>query len=283
MAGGKNVIMEQFSPQTALDLIREQHVSIFGSFPPILGRILECIQSQDTPPDLSSLEIVAGLENPETAEQWEGATGSTFWIMYGQTETAGLITFSPIFEAPGSAGRVSPLARMIVADDLDNALPAGSTGEILVKGPLVFKGYWNADALNVFTFRNGWHHTGDMGQLDENGYLYFKGRKPEKELIKPGGENVFPAEVENALVSHEAVDKACVFGVPDAEFGEAIKAVCTLNVGGSVEEKALIAYTGTLIAGFKKPKFIVFVDQLPLTAAGDIDRFAVKEKYIHGQ
>ena len=84
-----------------------------------------------------------------------------------------------------------------------------------------------------------------MGQLDENGYLYFKGRKPEKELIKPGGENVFPAEVENALVSHDAVDKACVFGVPDAEFGEAVKAVCTLNVGSTVEEKELIAYTGT--------------------------------------
>lgn len=283
MAGGKNVIMDQFSPQTGLDLIREQNVSIFGSFPPILGRILECIQSQDTPPDLSSLEIVAGLENPETAEQWETVTGSKFWIMYGQTETSGLITFSPIFEAPGSAGRVSPLVRMIVADDLDNALPAGSTGEILVKGPLVFKGYWNADELNAFTFRNGWHHTGDMGQLDENGYLYFKGRKPEKELIKPGGENVFPAEVENALVSHEAVNEACVFGVPDAEFGEAIKAVCSLNVGCTVEERELIAYTGTLIAGFKKPKFIVFVDQLPLTAAGDIDRFAIKEKYSQGQ
>ncbi|NWH05842.1 AMP-binding protein [Desulfobacter latus] len=282
MAGGKNVIMDQFSPQASLDLIREQRVSIFGSFPPILGRILECIQSQDTPPDLAGLEIVAGLENPETAEQWEAATGSKFWIMYGQTETAGLITFSPIFEAPGSAGRVSPLARMIVADDLDNALPAGSTGEILVKGPLVFKGYWNADALNVVTFRNGWHHTGDMGQLDEKGYLYFKGRKPEKELIKPGGENVFPAEVEHALVSHEAVDKACVFGVADAEFGEAVKAVCTLNVGCTVEEKELIAYTGTLIAGFKKPRFIVFVDQLPLTAAGDIDRFAIKQKYTQG-
>ncbi|NDY71004.1 long-chain fatty acid--CoA ligase [Desulfobacter hydrogenophilus] len=283
MAGGKNVIMDQFSPQSSLDLIREQNVSMFGSFPPILGRILECIQCQDTPLDLSSLEIVAGLENPETAEQWEAATGSKFWIMYGQTETSGLITFSPIFEAPGSAGRVSPLVRMIVVDDLDNALPAGSVGEILVKGPLVFKGYWNADELNSFTFRNGWHHTGDMGQLDENGYLYFKGRKPEKELIKPGGENVFPAEVEKALVSHEAVDKACVFGVPDAEFGEAIKAVCSLNVGCTVEEKELIAYTGNLIAGFKKPKSIVFVDPLPLTAAGDIDRFAIKEKYTHGQ
>jgi long-chain acyl-CoA synthetase len=203
--------------------------------------------------------------------------------MYGQTETSGLITFSPIFEAPGSAGRVSPLVRMMVADDLDNALPPGNTGEILVQGPLVFKGYWNADDLNAFTFRHGWHHTGDMGQLDENGYLYFKGRKPEKELIKPGGENVFPAEVETALAGHGAVDKACVFGVPDAEFGEAIKAVCTLNAGCTVTEKKLIAYTGTLIAGFKKPKSIVFVDQLPLTAAGEIDRFAIKEKYTHGQ
>jgi long-chain acyl-CoA synthetase len=283
MAGGKNVILEQFSPQAALDLIQEQTVSIFGAFPPILGRILDSIQSQQTTPDLSSLEIVAGLENPETAELWETLTGSKFWIMYGQTETSGLITFSPIFEAPGSAGRVSPLVRMMVADDLDNALPPGNTGEILVQGPLVFKGYWNADDLNAFTFRHGWHHTGDMGQLDENGYLYFKGRKPEKELIKPGGENVFPAEVETALAGHGAVDKACVFGVPDAEFGEAIKAVCTLNAGCTVTEKKLIAYTGTLIAGFKKPKSIVFVDQLPLTEAGEIDRFAIKEKYTHGQ
>lgn len=279
MAGGKNVIMDHFSPEACLDLIQTQSVSIFGSFPPILGRILECIQSLDTPPDLSSLEIAAGLESVETAERWEAATGSKFWIMYGQTETSGLITFSPILEQPGSAGRVSPLARIIVADDLGNALPAGNVGEILVKGPLVFKGYWNAEDLNAFTFRNGWHHTGDMGLLDESGYLYFKGRKPEKELIKPGGENVFPAEVENALASHDAVDLVCVFGVPDAEFGEAVKAVCTLNAGCTIEEKELITYTGSLIAGFKKPKSIVFVDQMPVTSSGDIDRLAIKEKY----
>jgi len=279
MAGGKNVIVDHFSPEECLDLIQGQKVSIFGSFPPILGRILDCIRSRDTPPDLSGLEIAAGLENPETARQWEAVTGSKFWIMYGQTETSGLITFSPVFEQPGSAGKVSPLARITVADDLDNPLPAGMTGEILVKGPLVFKGYWNAQDLNAFTFRNGWHHTGDMGQLDENGYLYFKGRKPEKELIKPGGENVFPAEVENALAGHGAVDKACVFGVPDGEFGEAVKAVCTLNAGCTVEEKELIAFTGTLIAGFKKPKFIEFIDAMPLTAAGSIDRLVIKEKY----
>ncbi len=108
MAGGKNVIMDQFSPQACLDLIREQRVSIFGSFPPILGRILECIQSRETPPDLSSLEIVAGLENPETAGQWEAATGSKFWIMYGQTETSGLITFSPVLRRPAPRAGCPP-------------------------------------------------------------------------------------------------------------------------------------------------------------------------------
>ncbi len=279
MAAGKNVIMEQFSPETSIDLIQAQQVSIFGSFPPILSRILECIKSRETAPVLSSLEIAAGLETPDTAREWETVTGSKFWIMYGQSETSGLITFSPLFEQPGSAGKISHLARLAIADEQDNLLPAGTTGEIVVKGPLAFQGYWNAEDLNNYTFRNGWHHTGDMGQVDENGYLYFKGRKPEKELIKPGGENVFPAEVENALICHGAVDKACVFGVPDPEFGEAIKAVCTLKPGSTATEKELIAYTGTIIAGFKKPKFIEFIDEMPLTAAGNPDRMVIKEMF----
>ena len=283
MVGGKNVIMAQFSPEESLNLIQAQKVSIFGSFPPILSRILECIKAQDTAPDLSSLEIAAGLETPDTAGAWEEVTGSKFWIMYGQTETSGLITFSPLFEQPGSAGKISHLARLAIVDEQDNLLPADTTGEIAVKGPLVFQGYWNAQDLNDYTFRNGWHHTGDLGQVDENGYLYFKGRKPEKDLIKPGGENVFPAEVEKALLSHEAVDMACVFGVPDPEFGEAIKAVCILKPDTAVSEKELIAYTGTLIAGFKKPKFIEFIGEMPLTATGIPDRIAVKQMFARNE
>ncbi|HCY87989.1 MAG TPA: long-chain fatty acid--CoA ligase [Desulfobacteraceae bacterium] len=282
MAGGKNIIQEKFSPTQALDLIQEQKVTIFGSFPPILTTLLDAIEKADAGKarlDLSSLKIAAGLEVPDTVKRWEAATPAKFWTMYGQTETSGLITFSKYFEQPGSAGVISPLANIAVADDMDNLLPAGSTGEILVKGPLVFQGYWQADDLNAFTFRQGWHHTGDLGMIDENGFLFFKGRKAEKELIKPGGENVFPAEVEKAILAHAAVAAACVIGVPDPKFGEGIKAVCTLAKGADLTKEELIAHTGTLIAGYKKPRYVEFVDTLPLSEDGAVDRAKVKALY----
>ena len=277
MAGGKNVIVEKFTPQQSLDLIREQKITVFGSFPPILTTLLEQIEEETC--DLSSLKIVAGLEMPDTVKKWEEITSSTFWTMYGQTETSGLISFSEYFKQPGSAGAVSSLANIAIADDMDNLLPPGTVGEIIVKGPLVFQGYWNADDLNAFTFRQGWHHTGDLGMIDANGFLYFKGRKAEKELIKPGGENVFPAEVEKAVLTHEAVETACVIGVPDPKFGEGIKAVITLAPGMKLTKEELIKFTGSLIAGYKKPRYVEFIDEMPMTDDGDIDRPRVKELY----
>jgi len=276
MAGGKNVILEKFTPQESLDLIQEQKINIFGSFPPILTNLLDLINEKGNH-DLSSLEIAAGLEMPDTVKQWEAATPSKFWTMYGQTETSGLISFSEYFEQPGSAGEISSLARIAIADDQDTLLAPNCVGEILVRGPLVFQGYWNADDLNALTFRQGWHHTGDLGLIDDRGYLFFKGRKAEKELIKPGGENVFPAEVEKAVLAHDAVESVCVFGVPDPKFGEGIKAVCTLVQGKSLAKEDLIAFTGTLIAGYKKPRYVKFIDEMPLAEDGSIDRARVKE------
>ncbi len=277
MAGGKNVIVEKFTPQLSCDLIQEQKITIFGSFPPILTTLLEQIEKETY--DLSSLKIVAGLEMPDTVKKWEAATPSTFWTMYGQTETSGLISFSEYFKQPGSAGAISALANIAIADDLDNLLPQDTVGEILVKGPLVFQGYWDADDLNTHTFRQGWHHTGDLGMIDSNGFLFFKGRKAEKELIKPGGENVFPAEVEKAILTHEAVETACVIGVPDPKFGEGIKAVITLVPGMTLTKEELISFVGSLIAGYKKPRYVEFIDELPMTDDGDIDRLRVKELY----
>ncbi len=141
MAGGKNVILEKFTPQLTLDLIQEQKITIFGSFPPILTTLLDAIESsaiEEGDHDLSSLEIAAGLEMPDTVTRWETATPSTFWTMYGQTETSGLITFSEYTKQPGSAGKISQLAKIAIADDLDSLLPQGSVGEILVRAPLVF-------------------------------------------------------------------------------------------------------------------------------------------------
>ncbi|MBC2705636.1 AMP-binding protein [Desulfobacula sp.] len=276
-AGGKNVIQEKFDPPKTLELIQEQKVNFFGSFPPILTNLIDAMEDGNY--DLSSLEIAAGLEMPDTAKKWESCTNSKFWTMYGQTETSGLITFTEYFTKSGSAGVISPLANIKIADDFDTLLSVGETGEILVKGPLVFQGYWNADELNAHTFRGGWHHTGDLGMIDADGFLFFKGRKAEKELIKPGGENVFPAEVEKAILEHDAVKEVCVFGVPDPKFGEGIKAVCSLNPGCSLTKDDLIKFCGSLIAGYKKPRYVEFINELPKTENNAIDREKTKAKY----
>ncbi len=276
-AGGKNIIMEKFNPQETLALIQEQKVNLFGSFPPILTNLLDAMENSEF--DLSSLEIAAGLETPETAKKWESFTPSKFWTMYGQTETSGLITFTEYFKKPGSAGIISPLANIRIVDEQDQLLAANETGEIVVRGPLVFQGYWNADALNKYTFREGWHHTGDLGMIDSDGFLFFKGRKAEKELIKPGGENVFPAEVEKAILQHDAIKDVCVFGVPDPKFGEGIKAVCSLNPGNMLSKEDLIKFCGSRIAGYKKPRYVEFIDDLPKAEDGAIDREKIKAEY----
>jgi long-chain acyl-CoA synthetase len=276
-AGGKNIIQEKFNPPQTLKLIQEQKVNLFGSFPPILTNLIDAME--DGKFDLSSLEIAAGLEMPDTAKKWEAATDSKFWTMYGQTETSGLITFAEYFAKPGSAGIISTLANIKIGDDFDMLLPVDVTGEILVRGPLVFQGYWNADELNAHTFRNGWHHTGDLGMIDADGFLFFKGRKAEKELIKPGGENVFPAEVEKAILEHDAIKDVCVFGVPDPKFGEGVKAVCSLNKGADLAKDDLIKFCGSLIAGYKKPRYIEFINELPKAEDGTIDREKIKTDY----
>jgi long-chain acyl-CoA synthetase len=276
-AGGRNAILEKFDPIETLTLVQDLKVTHLGSFPPILTHLLDAIDSGTY--DLKSLELAAGLDAPDTVKRWESTTGTTFWTMYGQTETSGLITFSPYFERAGSAGTVSPLADIRIADDFDTFLPAGETGEILVRGPLVFQGYWNAPELNAHTFRNRWHHTGDLGMIDLDGFLFFKGRKPEKELIKPGGENVFPAEVEQAIMQHDAVKEVCVFGVPDPKFGEGIKAVCSLHPDKTLTADELIRFTGSLIAGYKKPRYVEFIPELPKTEAGTIDRGKIKQQF----
>ena len=273
-AGGKNVILEKFDSKKTLELIENQKVNLIGSFPPILNNLMEATQTGDF--DLTSLRIAAGIELPDTVTKWESLTNSKFWTMYGQTETSGLITFSEYFSKPGSAGEVSTLANIKIIDDLDNFLPFDQIGEIVVRGPLVFKGYWQADDLNEYTFRENWHHTGDLGMLDSDGFLFFKGRKAEKELIKPGGENVFPAEVEKVILEHSAIKEVCVFGVPDPKFGEGIKAVCSLHDDHELTKQELIDFTGTKIAGYKKPRYVEFVTELPKAEDGSIDREKIK-------
>ena len=276
-AGGKNVLIERFDAQQVLQWTEDAQISVLGSFPPILSNLMAELDQQ--PRDLASLKHVLGLDQPETIAAFEKRAGCTFWTLYGQTETSGFVTLGPVRAQPGSAGRQGLLIRYRIVDEHDQEVPQGTQGEIVVQGPLVFQGFWGHDEFNRQLFRNGWHHTGDLGHVDENGYLWFGGRKPEKELIKPGGENVYPAEVEAAILTHEAVAEVSVIGVPDPKFGEGIKAVCVLRAGMSLTADDLAAYVAARIARYKKPRYVEFVPALPKTADGAIERSQVKKLY----
>jgi acyl-CoA synthetase (AMP-forming)/AMP-acid ligase II len=279
-AGGASIVVPKFDAGAALDIIHREHVSMLAEFPPILTSLLDA--AEITPGELSSLRIATGLDSPETIRRFERlCPQARFWSVFGQSETSGFVTMGRFRDRPGAAGWPTLLANVAVLDEADKPLAAGEVGEIAVRGPLVFKGYWNCDADNALAFRNGWHHTGDQGAFDSDGYLWYKGRSPAKELIKPGGENVYPAEVEREIAAHPAIEEVVVIGVPDAQWGEAVKAVCRCKSGQTATAQEIIDFVGGRIARYKRPKFVVFVDAIPKTAAGAIDRAQVKA--AHGR
>ncbi len=280
-AGALNVNMSKFDAAQAVELIAARKVTVMFDFAPILGSILE--QQAKTGRDIGSLRHVIGLEAPDTIEKYQQRTGGTFYCMYGQTETSAIATFGRHNDRPGSAGRTIPAADVKLVDENERTAAVGEVGEIAVKGPMVFSGYWNLPEDTAHALRGGWHHTGDLGRFDEEGYLFYAGRKPEKELIKPGGENVYPAEVEKAILEHPAVEKTVVFGVPDPKWKEGIKAVCQLKPGQTLTDRELARFVGERIASYKKPQYVEFVAEIPLLADGAPDRAKVKEAYGGGR
>lgn len=274
-AGGATVLIRGFDPGALVDVIARERGSVLGSFPPMLAGLVDACAARGE--SLPSLRIVTGIDAPETIERFQGVcAGARFWVGYGQTETSGIISMAPFDERPGSAGCPIAVNEIAILDDEDRPLPPGSEGEIAVRGPMVFRGYWGVPDAQQPSFRGGWHFTGDLGRLDADGYLWYIGRSPAKELIKPGGENVYPAEVERCLREHPDIAEAVVFGVPDAQWGEAVMAVCVAREARVPSEEEVIAFVAERIARYKRPKHIVFVASLPRTAAQAIDRAAVK-------
>ena len=276
-AGAMCLNFEKFDAPTAARLTVEKKASVLFEFAPILGSLLD--EGQKTKTDLFTLQKVVGLDSAETIVRFQDMTGGTFYSFFGQTETSCLATVSPYNERPGSAGKPVQAGEVVLVDDADQPVRQGETGEIAMKGPMVFKEYINLPEDTAHIFRNGLHHTGDLGRFDEDGYLFYMGRKAEKELIKPGGENVYPAEVENAILLHPAVAKTVVFGVPDPKWQEGIKAVCLLKDGQELSVQELIAFVGGNIARYKKPQYVQFVTEMPLLANGAPDRTQIKKLY----
>jgi long-chain acyl-CoA synthetase len=259
LAGGASVLMPQFHPKQCAHALASARISVVATFSPMLSALLDAVQAGGQGAD--HVRIVTGLESPETlarlSQEWPR---STFWSAYGQAEVSSMVCVGPAQARPGAAGKVLNGCDIAVFDALGQALDIGEEGEIGVRGPTVFCGYWDPERAQAVatTLRQGWHMTGDLGRLDADGWLWFTGRAAHKQLIKTGGENVYPLEVEQALLSHVAVQEAYVHGRPDPKWGESVHAVCALRPSAQVTAEALMAHVTTRLARHKRPQTLTF-------------------------
>jgi long-chain acyl-CoA synthetase len=280
--GATAVLMHRFDPQSVLQAIDYYKVDHWYSIAPMNVAVMQFAGADQF--NLGSLRL-----NPCTsfgitltqalAQQWRDFSGDclTFEAAYGLSETHTYDTCMPPNAIKwGTQGRLVPGVECRIVDKDSNAiLPAGAMGEITLRSPGNFKGYWNKPDATAATLRNGWVHTGDMGTMDEDGYLTFSGRF--KEMIKVSGYSVFPEEVEAILIKHPAIRQAAVIGVEDAAKGEVIKAVLVLNEnGGTVTEDDIVAWSKEQMAPYKVPRFVEFRSELPATGAGKVLRRLLK-------
>ncbi len=234
--------------------------------------------------DLSSLRVcqMFGAPAPPTLlEKWRKIVpGIIFMNSYGQTEMTPLgssICGEELEKRPTSVGRsMLPIQLKIFGPD-DRELPRGEVGEIVARGASMMRAYFKEEEKTAYTQRGGWHHTGDLGWMDEEGYLYFVDRL--KDMIKTGGENVASADVEFSLFKHPKVLEAAVIGLPDEVWGEAITAFITLNPGQTIDEAEIIAWSKENMASYKVPKRVIFMDALPRNPSGKVLKKDLRKMY----
>jgi len=276
IAGGCSVLVRKFDAAIVVDAIQAHRATLMGEFAPMLELLLALPGGSAR---MASLRHLCGMDSPLTIKAFEeSCPQARFWVGYGQSETAGIAVLGAYGTAEGSMGWPLPMTRLEIVDDSGVPVPVGQRGEIALRGPCTFLGYWQQAADTAWALRSGRLHTGDAGSLDPQGRLHYQGRLPAKELIKTGGENVYPAEVEAVLRRHPSIAEAVVIGIADATWGESVLAVCVPR-GAPPDAKALIDFVGSQIASYKRPRSIVFAESLPLHGDGSHDRAAVRSQY----
>jgi long-chain acyl-CoA synthetase len=270
------VLLRRFDPSAFLDAIEQHRLQQTAVVPSMLQALLaQPLEDRD----LSTLQQVtsgASPLSPETEREFTRRVPSASIRQgYGLTEGAALVSSSPADRVRrGSVGLPVPGCEVEIRDPEDQPLPPGNAGEICVRSPGLMLGYWNAPETTAAAVRDGWLHTGDVGRLDEDGYLYIVDRI--KDLIIRGGFNVYPRDVEDALVEHPAVAMAGVVGAPSASHGEEVVAFVALRAGATLEPEQLIDWSRERIGGYKYPRRVRVIDAIPLTPVGKVDRKALR-------
>jgi long-chain acyl-CoA synthetase len=277
--GATAVLVERFDPGETLELVARHRITVLFGAPPMFLAWLAAAERRDF--DLSSVRLAVSGAAPlprEVLAAFQHRFGVTIWEGYGLTETAPALTTNALGDvAKGdSIGLPLPGLEIRLVDEHGEDVEDGDPGEIVVRGPNVFGGYWNRPEESEAAFREGWFRTGDVAFRDQDGYLFIVDRK--KDLIIVSGFNVFPKEVEDAIASHPKVAECAVIGVPDERTGEAVKALIRLRRGEETTAEEILDYCRGRLARFKWPRHIQFVDDLPRHVTGKVLRRALREE-----
>jgi len=294
--GGRTLIMErQFSAPEWMELVEKHKANRAMMVPTMLKQLMDNPEFKQH--DLSSIRVITYGAAPMPLTVIKKALdvfpGVSFINAFGQTETASTITtLSPedhVIEGTeeekekklkrlSSIGKPMSDVQMRIVDEENHPLPPGEVGEIVAKGPRVMSGYWQDEEKTSKTIdKEGWVHTGDMGYMDEDGYFFLAGRSTD--MIIRAGENIAPEEVEAALDSHPKIEEVAVIGVPDEEWGEEPRAVVVLKKGEKATAEEIMEYCRERIASFKRPRSVVFVDELPRNPMGKVLKRVLREQY----
>jgi acyl-CoA synthetase (AMP-forming)/AMP-acid ligase II/ABC-type proline/glycine betaine transport system permease subunit len=273
-------IVDEMKPKKILDAIQNHRVTVFHAVPPIFQLILNIPHWERY--DCTSLKMAAmmGTVVPESLMKEVGERYPHLHPLqgYGATETSPLLTLTHLKDAPrkmASAGKVVPRAELKIIDQEGKEVEVGRMGEIIARGPQIMKGYFKDPRTTAKKIKDGWYHSGDLGRLDEEGYLYVIGRVDE--MVVTGGLNVYPSEVETVLLNHPKVQEAAVVGIPDSRRGQILRANVVLKHGETATRREILSFCKERLASFKMPRQLEFKDSLPKSRTGKIVKRQLKE------
>jgi len=276
-AGATLVLQRRFDAARCAAAIEEHRVTFLSGVPTMYIALLNAGVGPEALASVRLFQSAAATMPLEIARRWRETYGTTIYEGYGLTETSPAATFNHEYEyRPGSVGTAVDMVEMRVVDPDDRDVPPGTWGEVVFRGPNVMLGYWNRPAETAEAMRGGWLHTGDVGYLDADGYLFLVDRM--KDMINSAGFKIWPREVEEVLYLHPAVQECAVAGVPDPVKGEIAKAYVVLGEGAPTTAEALDAYCRERLAAYKVPRAFAFVAELPKNPAGKVLKRLLRER-----